>query len=120
MTPVTRYLDTLFRSLRARERGEEVLEDELLQSLDRLWLEMSEREIREVNYIVKKFVKGDVTLSCLEEKLKKKKREYRLKLIKANQKMKPNFHMALASKTKKRFELFRHEVRIKGKSLIPL
>lgn len=126
MKPATRYLDTLFRSLRARERGEEILEDELLQSLDRLWLEMNELEIEYVNYIVKKFVKGDVPLTVLEAKLKKKKKEEHLKLIKnkkgeyhpklveANQKMNPDFNIALATKAKKRFELFRQEVRIKG------
>lgn len=47
MNNVELYIFTLRRSLMARDKGEEILEDALLNDLDGLWLSLSQREQRE-------------------------------------------------------------------------
>lgn len=47
MNKIELYIFTLRRSLMARDKGEEILEDALLNDLDGLWLSLSQREQRE-------------------------------------------------------------------------
>lgn len=54
------YLSTLARMLRARESGDEVLENNLLDELDDLWAEMTDEQRMRINDISAKVARREI------------------------------------------------------------
>lgn len=66
MKMVTSYIDTLTKSLRARDRGDDALEDYLLERLDSIWVQLSPIELIIVDQLTKKLSRQLVSLADLE------------------------------------------------------
>lgn len=62
MGEVSVYLVVLSKALEARARGNEALEDALLDQLDDIWLSLSESDIEEVRKSVYRYIHNGTPL----------------------------------------------------------
>lgn len=62
------YIKIWVDSLRAREKGDEVTEDILLEELDKIWFSMTATQISLINNLSEKLINKKITLEQLEKK----------------------------------------------------
>jgi hypothetical protein len=60
------YIATLCKALRARNRGDDALEDSLLEQLDSIWVQLSPRELFIVDELTKRLSLQLISLADLE------------------------------------------------------